>query len=552
MTDASPNEGRWTRTLRVVLVVLLGAAALAHVLATLQPPFPDESFITRNLLRFFQQRTILPEFAFYPTLYSYMVAPVTGLFAGAMVLSGMPPSIGDWREFSYFERLVALWPQRIVALACLAVACWLTYLIVVELTQRRWAGLLAATLLATSPGTLEYGSLGLPDIPTMMFTTAALLYGLRLARRESVRRNALLAGLLAGLAVAAKYNAVVIGPALLLAVWAAGEDLRSRARLAGTSLAAALAGFIIGCPGWLIAPAIFLEGVRYQMFCQSVGQMGNIGVPLLGQIELTAVSDPHILVLGLIGAVIVSRPRGRRREAAVLIALIITVYVVAAPGGRQRLHYLLPAWPAMVILGAWGIAAAGRALKPTLTAAAALAMVAACGLIVLTGFRIGVVPRSEDVARAWLHANVEPMAPMVVDWAYVPELIDGGEIEALRREISTEYVRDLYAGLVPYEVSRPEYDAGFLEETAKQYVITSSGCYERFFEYGRFAHRPPDPGTRIGAEFHRRKRFYEALFAGHGGWRPVYDVATGNGPRVVIFARGEALDRHGAQALELP
>jgi hypothetical protein len=141
---------------------------------------------------------------------------------------------------------------------------------------------------------------------------------------------------------------------------------------------------------------------------------------------------------------------------------------------------------------------------------------------------------------------------MAVDWAYVPELIDEEQLADLRSSIETEYVRDLYAGLMPYRTARPGYTVASLDENDREYIVTSSGCYERFFEFGIFAHRPPDPELRVHSTFETSRAFYKALFSGHGGWEPVYDVDTGNGPRVVIFARGEALERHGSQAMELP
>ncbi len=548
VNEASPDTERWRRRFRMLMVVVLTLAGVAHVMATLQPAFVDETFIVRNIENFFSERTIVPAFFSYPTLYSYLSAPFAGLFVGGMVLSGMPPAIGDWTAVSYYERLYALWPQRLVVFLSFALACLLVYLIVLELTERRWAGLLGATLLATAPGCFRYSGLGLPDVPTMMFATAALLFALRLARGERPERNALLAGLLGGLAVATKYNAVLLAPPLIVAAWAAGNRWRLIASVAG----AAAIGFLIGSPAWLIAPGEYLEGMRYEMGLQRLGLLGTAGVPLLGQLELTVESDPHLLIMSLVGVIIVLHGRERRWQVAVLLTLVAAAYVVAAPGSRQRLHYLLPAWPAMAALVAWGVAVSAKRTKVFLGTLAVVSATVACGLIMIQGFTMAAVPQSERVARTWLHRHVEPMTPIALDWAYVPDLLDHEQLADLTARIETDYVQRLYSGLVPYRTDRPQYTRDFLETAEEQYIVTSSGCYERFFDFGVFTRRPPDREKRAYPAWAARKGFYEDLFAGYAGWRPVYDVWTGNGPRVVIFARGEALEKHGARPMELP
>ncbi len=98
-------------------------------------------------------------------------------------------------------------------------------------------------------------------------------------------------------------------------------------------------------------------------------------------------------------------------------------------------------------------------------------------------------------------------------------------------------MRDLYAGLRGFPSVPMVYDEAFARDTQARYIITSSGCFARFFQFGRFTRIPPPEGTELREEFDQRREFYQALFEGRYGWRIVYDLQTGNGPRVLIFER---------------
>ena len=113
-----PSPVRWT------LLGVLVVAMVAHVLATLQPVFSDEFLVLGNLWYFAQHRTIIPEHTKYPALYSYLVAPVVGVFVALSLASGYPPSMHEFPEWVTYRPEMGMWPARLVSLVCWGVCVW--------------------------------------------------------------------------------------------------------------------------------------------------------------------------------------------------------------------------------------------------------------------------------------------------------------------------------------------------------------------------------------------------------------------------------------------
>jgi len=532
-TDGAP------RLARALLFGVLGVALLAHVLVTMQPMFPDEFLVLGNFWDFVQERTIIPGHTQYPALYSYLAAPVTGLFVALSVAVGVPPSAADVSEWIAYRPELGMWPARLVSLACWCVCVWAVWRIAREMLRDADLALLAAAAFAAAVGTLEYSGYGLPDAAMMMFASLALLYALRLARGESTRGSAILAGLLAGLAMATKYSALALAVPLLVAGLLSSRDGRERSRAVGVMAGMGAVGLLVGCPGWLLAPAHYWHGLMVERAHMATGHLGYTGVPLLGQLELLATADPLVLVLALAGAVAfaVRGGGGRRAQYAVLVATVAAVLAVAAPAKKQSLQYLFVLYPALGLLAACLPAAATgrtrRALATTM--AVALLLCAAWGM--WWGYRVALLPDSRVVARQWINGSLPEGAVVAVDWIHVPRLVGQEELAALTGDLHTDFVRDAYAGLRGFPSVEMEYTDAFLRETPAEWLITSSGCYARFFEHGRFTRIPPAEGTSLRAEFDQKRAFYGALLDGRYGWRVEHEVYTGNGPRVVIFHR---------------
>ncbi len=137
------------------------------------------------------------------------------------------------------RRAGTLWGAAFVLLAALWARAW----------YGARAGAAAAALAAFSPAVLAHGPLLTTDVPAAMTQSLALLAGARLLARPSAGSLAAAAGAI-GLALSAKFSAVLLAPALvLLALWRAwrrdpivpGARSPVPARLRGDAAAARLA-----------------------------------------------------------------------------------------------------------------------------------------------------------------------------------------------------------------------------------------------------------------------------------------------------------------------
>lgn len=524
-----------------MLCTVLAIALFAHLLVTQQPVFSDEFIILGNFWDFVTGLTLIPDHTAYPTLFSYLSSPLTGAFAAVLVAAGMPPTFQDVSEWFAYRPEMAMFPARVVSLLCWCVCVWAAYRMGRELLGGSNRGLIAAAALAAATGPLEYSGYGLPDVAMMMFAALALVYALRLVRAERWRRSALLAGLMAGLAMATKYTAVALVIPLLAALLVMPGPARRRAwvarRLAGTTFL----GFIIGCPGWGLAPMHFWEGLASERAHMALGHLGFLGVPLLGQLELLATADPLLLVLAAAGAVMLIRScRVRRAELLVLGALVAAVLLLTAPAKKQSLQYLFALYPALAVLAAGCAAPVRGRSRATVSGVVAVALLLVAGWSLCWSARVALLPDSLVVSRQWINGRMPEGAVVAVDWIGVPRLVEQEELDHLRADLRSAFVRGAYAGLRGFPSVEISYDDDFLRDGAADWIITSSACYSRFFHFGLFTRRPPPNDSPLHTQFRARSEFYRALEEGRYGWRLAYETFTGNGPRVRIYRRNGA------------
>jgi len=521
-----------------VLCAVLAVALFAHLLVTQQPVFTDEFLILGNFWDFVTGPTIIPDHTAYPTLFSYLSAPLTGAFVALLVAAGTPPALQDVSEWFALRPEMAMFPARVVSLLCWCVCVWAVYRMGREMLGGSSRGLIAAAALAAAIGPLEYSGYGLPDVAMMMFAALALLHALRLVRAERWRRSALLAGLMAGLAMATKYTAVALLIPLVAALLVMPGPARRRAwaaqRLAGTTLL----GFIVGCPGWVIAPVHFWQGLASERAHMALGHLGYFGLPLLGQLELLVTADPILLVLAIVGAVMLMRARRTHRaELIVLGALVAAVLLMTAPAKKQSLQYLFALYPALALLAAGCAAPARGRSRASVSAVLAVALLVVAGWGMVWSGRVALLPDSLVVSRQWINGRLPAGAVVAVDWIDVPRLVEQEELDSLRADLQSGFVRSAYAGLRGFPSVKISYDDNFLRDGTADWIITSSTCYARFFQSGLFTRRPPPTGSPLRAQFDARREFYRALQEGRYGWRLAHEASTGNGPRVRIYRR---------------
>ncbi len=333
------------------------------------------------------------------------------------------------------EDPAAIWTIARVACALLAAAAvGLLYVAGRRLLRDRWAGLLAALILATAFLPVHYGHLALNDAPSLAFTALALI-GVAGILRTGRRREYALAGAGLGLAVGFKYNAAFLALPLAAAALLQlaghapaprGRPLRSAALGLALAGAVALAAFVACDPYALLEPRFF----RSQLARLSDYTAGDL---LLGETERSGHRyygwsllwgfGVVPLALALAGAArLILRDR---RAALVLIPAVVLFLLVIGSQGRYFARYALPVYPLLALLagagGAW-LARAAAARVPRLRRAApvlvplALLLVVAQGLVTVVHNDL-VLARTDtrSSAREWMEKNIPPGTYVAVE-----------------------------------------------------------------------------------------------------------------------------------------
>jgi 4-amino-4-deoxy-L-arabinose transferase-like glycosyltransferase len=312
-----------------------------------------EPIFTKEALRLAAQRTLQPRSYIYPPLFSYLLLAVYG---AAYILGRLTGLVAGAQQFAFLY----LTRPGYFALAGRLLSTtlgMLTILIVYRLGRVSFGqkiGLYAAGLMALSPVHVRFSQLATGDaLMTFLAAGSCLLATEYLLRRRSYA-TILSAGFVAGLSVAAKYNAgfvvlFVLG-AYLLRAWQKHTpwwQVLFTPELLGLGLAVVV-GFWVGIPSAVKDWPAILQDLRINGIYADVGKVIDtrpaflwlledmVRLELLGGIAMLA---------GLVYAL-------RRHEPFDLIGLTLVMPSLLYVGSfnREGLYYALPAFP---ILAVW-------------------------------------------------------------------------------------------------------------------------------------------------------------------------------------------------------
>jgi YYY domain-containing protein len=239
---------------------------------------------------------------------------------------------------------------------------------------------LAALLLALTVLHIQLAHYYAVDTFVACFAAAALFFSQRAWQRESLV-DALLAGLMIGLATACKVSAVILLPVLgLVLVWPR-HGRPNRTQLVdgiaafGVAFVAAFCAFRIAEPYAFLGPAVWNIRLNPTWFLDKAYQIevssGTVDVPFMIQWAGTPAyafvtqsivqwgMGPALGLAGLLGlALAIWRLiRGHQRERDALLVLIWTVLNLLYFGGQfaKFMRYLLPAYFGLAICAAYAL-----------------------------------------------------------------------------------------------------------------------------------------------------------------------------------------------------
>jgi hypothetical protein len=383
----------------------------------------DESthFVPRAVA--FLSQDLNPHYFLNPPAYSYLLYVVFELWFGS----------ADAIRTAYTSDPTAVFVvARVVAALLGTVAVWLTYLAGARLFDRL-IGLLGAAVLGFAFLPVFYSHLALNDVPTLA-PVALSLYGVAGVLRRGRTRDYAIAGIGVGLAAATKYTGGITMLCLLAAAVCdgAGGSWKAVARRCALALLLALVSFLVANPYAALDPSSFFSGVN-----QQASQAAGTEPVKLGSNPGSGINyylwtftwglgwGPTLAALG--GAVLLV---ARRRIAMALVLLPALIAFIVFMGDQQRFfgRWLMPIFPIVALLGAYGAVELARALSRVrgpgagrviaAPVAGAIVAVLLLGQSIESDFHNDAVlsrPDTRNLARAWMVDHVPAGAKVVIE-----------------------------------------------------------------------------------------------------------------------------------------
>jgi hypothetical protein len=322
-----------------------------------------------------------------------------------------------------------LWGARLLTLALFCGTIVLIYKVAREFCGPRSAGVLAL-ITATSAGLISFNHFATADSPLLFWMMASFVMAMKAARDGSTR-DAVFAGLLAGLAAADKYN----GLGVAIAIPTSFLVFQGWKSLFGKQCwAAAFAvplGFILGNPGAIFDSKNFTQDFLYNLYTTPVydGKTSGAGyIDFLTRFpDLIGWPGTILISFGILGTLLLLLQRKLSRSELAFVAasgaVFLFYYITIGRFPRMADRFVLPVVPFVFLMAASGFERIPwNRLMPVLTLTLILGYNVACSIEV--GLRFLSDPRMDAQLFAkkyfWKGAVIENTnAP---DWARIPGL----------------------------------------------------------------------------------------------------------------------------------
>lgn len=371
-----------------------------------------------------------PHFFNYPSLTIYLTYAVYNLLAVfQLTTQATAPTEYPWalvRDIIFAGRLVSAFLG--------AATAPLVFLLARRLDLGK-AAILAGILAAFLPGHLQHSHFATVDVPATFFCVWCLF----LTAKAENSKTLIWAGLFAGLAAATKYNAILVVIAPLLAVWIRRENWKT----APLIFAAAMGGFLIGCPFAVLAPSEFWgdglrggqNGFAYELLVHPRQGSGEIftntgnGWWYHLTFNLPFVMTWPLVVAAFIGICFAAKDRKNWPLLA-----FVGLFVFSLGFSQVRfMRYLLPVAPILCIFAAL---AAKRLPLPKLSATI-LAVFAIWGAKDVLYPLVSTDPRDE--APYWSKILLPPIGLVHNPWFYTPPFQPIGFNIPVKNTVVTEF-----------------------------------------------------------------------------------------------------------------
>ena len=290
-----------------------------------------------------------PHYFLNPPAYSYLLHIVFELWFGG----------SDAVTRAYASNPTDVYVvARVVAAVLGTASVWLTYLAGARFFNKN-VGLAAAAIFGLAFLPIFYSHLALNDVPTLA-PVALSLYGTACVMRRGRLRDYVIAGVGLGLAAATKYTGGIALLCLLAAFVSdgAGGAFWVSARRLAIGLVVALLAFVLANPYSVLDFHSFTSGVSSQASLAAGQDPVKLGTRPGSGIDYYLWTFTWGLgwgpVLAAIGGAVLLL--ARRRWAMALILIPAPIAFIIFMGNQQRYfgRWLMPVFPIVAILGAYG------------------------------------------------------------------------------------------------------------------------------------------------------------------------------------------------------
>ena len=216
-----------------------------------------------------------------------------------------------------------------------------------------------ALVMATSAGLIQFNHWGTVDSPLLFWMLASFAFSMR-ASRTGALSDSIMAGLLAGLAAADKYNGLGVAAALPVALLIhSGWRALYRGPLILGCLAVPI-GFVIGCPGAVLEHERFVQQFLYNLYTTPVyyGSSHRLGYLdfLTSFPELIGLPASILLALAVMANFPLLKKRALASGEFTLLAcagiVFVGYYLNIGSFPRMEARFVLPVVPFALMLAA--------------------------------------------------------------------------------------------------------------------------------------------------------------------------------------------------------
>ncbi len=501
----------------------------------------DEPANLVSALSYGAKKSLQPTYFVYPSLYSYFLFFIYGLYFVAGKVAGLWQSAVDFGAAYFLNPTGLYWVGRFASVILGTAAVAIVYKIGARFFSKT-TGVLAAALLALSFTHTDLSHWILLEPLVVLLCAAALFFILRFNENPTPRLNAI-AGVLAGLALSTKYNAALALLPLLVSIFLKYKSEPTRFFIHfGMSAAAFVLGFLIGTPYFVPLFSKFWETFCYTLGHVREGMIGHVSAaPIVWPLWELMFRDWSVGLAWVAG--VIYGLFQRERKSWLLLAFALPTLLAVGAWNRTGVHYLAPIFPALAILAAIFLNDILAIIKSRTLRAALLALVLFPAAVKIIYQDIRLTQKdSRALAQEWIETSL-PAGSVIAyeNYVYGPNLFDPARflkntsesallpVELRERLLHERQLRpyfnllnlrkdfrELNANLIQnpgqgaylrqlWETRLPKLEK--VKTAGAEYILTSSDNYDRYFSGTK-----PQENTPLWFSYLNGRRFYESVF----------------------------------------